>query len=294
MSEYIRQFAYTSRRSRRYKNSFIIVAKHLEALEKSIGKELHSNHFDDRMMEEFIYYLKQSQKGYKGSTLSGYGQKLGQMLKRAKLDGYAVDLRFMAYGLPKAETAAVALSIEEIERIYTCKKLTDAQQRVRDLFVFNCFTGLRFSDLIRIEEMNLINGIIEIRTKKTNVVVQLPAAKKVLEILDRNGGGLPKIPSQQSYSKTLKLLCKKAGICNKILIERHEGTRFVRKNVPKWKLIGAHTARRSFATNAYLAGIPTARIMLLTGHTTEASLFQYIRIRKKENAQILSEHPFFK
>ena len=59
-------------------------------------------------------------------------------------------------------------------------------------------------------------------------------------------------------------------------------------------LVISHTARRSGATNMYLAGIPTFRIMLLTGHTTEESFFKYIRIGKEENANVLSEYPFFK
>jgi hypothetical protein len=44
----------------------------------------------------------------------------------------------------------------------------------------------------------------------------------------------------------------------------------------------------------YLAGISPARIMLLTGHTTELTFFNYIRIAKDENAKTLAEHDFFK
>lgn len=61
----------------------------------------------------------------------------------------------------------------------------------------------------------------------------------------------------------------------------------------KWQVISSHTARRSFATNAYLAGIPVFRIMLITGHKTEESFFRYIRIGKAENARELAQHPFF-
>ncbi|GAB6011487.1 site-specific integrase [Viscerimonas tarda] len=61
----------------------------------------------------------------------------------------------------------------------------------------------------------------------------------------------------------------------------------------KWQLITPHTGRRTFSTNAYLAGIPVFRIMLITGHKTEQSFFKYIRIARKENADFLAEHPFF-
>jgi hypothetical protein len=67
-----------------------------------------------------------------------------------------------------------------------------------------------------------------------------------------------------------------------------------RKNHLKWQLVSSHTARRSGATNMYLAKIPTFRIMLITGHKTEQAFFKYIRITSEENAVILANHPFFK
>jgi integrase len=70
--------------------------------------------------------------------------------------------------------------------------------------------------------------------------------------------------------------------------------KIVRKRVKKYALVSSHTARRTGATNMYLAGVQTFRIMLITGHTTEQSFFKYIRIEREENARVLSEHPFFK
>lgn len=42
----------------------------------------------------------------------------------------------------------------------------------------------------------------------------------------------------------------------------------------------------------YNADIPAYRIMLITGHKTEASFFRYIRITREENVAVLP--PFFK
>lgn len=57
-------------------------------------------------------------------------------------------------------------------------------------------------------------------------------------------------------------------------------------------MVTSHTARRSFATNAYRAGIPSLSIMQITGHSTETSFMKYIRISKEENAIALSKHTF--
>jgi integrase len=78
-----------------------------------------------------------------------------------------------------------------------------------------------------------------------------------------------------------------------VLYERTDGTKVVRKRMKKYALVSSHTARRSGATNMYLAGIPVARIMLLTGHKTEQAFFKYIPIGKQENAKTLLEHNFF-
>lgn len=64
--------------------------------------------------------------------------------------------------------------------------------------------------------------------------------------------------------------------------------------VEKWELVTAHTARRSFATNAYLAHVPTLAIMKITGHSSEKVFLRYIRISQEDNARQLQEHPFFK
>jgi integrase len=62
---------------------------------------------------------------------------------------------------------------------------------------------------------------------------------------------------------------------------------------PKWKLVTSHCARRSFATNAYLAGIPTLAIMAITGHQTEKVFLKYVRVSKEEHAKKSNQHEFF-
>jgi integrase len=60
-------------------------------------------------------------------------------------------------------------------------------------------------------------------------------------------------------------------------------------NYPKSELITTHTARRSFATNQYLAGFPATSIMKITGHRTEKAFMKYIKITPREHANKLRE-----
>jgi integrase len=53
---------------------------------------------------------------------------------------------------------------------------------------------------------------------------------------------------------------------------------------PKSNLIQTHTARRTFATNAYIQGIPINFIMSITGHKTEKEFRKYIKIDDLKSA----------
>lgn len=293
LKKYIIQYASTSNRNHIYKMSLKSLAKKIESFESYLGKKLYSNSFDNKIFEEFIIFLKNDDKNYKNSTIRNIGQKLSEFLRKANKDGYAVNFRFEECKLPEKQIYSVYLSEEEIQKIYNLKELSNSQEKIKDLFCLNCYLGLRFTDLINLSDFNLSKNKLEVRTKKTDKKVLIPIHPIVKEIIKKYNG-IPKyIYSLFNYNKTLKLICKKAKINEKILIERNEGNKFIKKNVPKWQLVTAHTARRSFATNAYLSGIKPARIMKLTGHTSEQTFFQYIRISDKENVEYLLEHPFF-
>lgn len=78
-----------------------------------------------------------------------------------------------------------------------------------------------------------------------------------------------------------------------VFVERIENQKLKRTVYKKHQLISSHTARRTGATNMYLAGIPIFNIMLITGHKSVKTFLEYIRITLEENALILSNHPFF-
>ncbi len=159
--------------------------------------------------------------------------------------------------------------------------------------MFGCCTGLRFSDLEVLSAIKLGEGHIRITTTKTKNPVVVPLHHFVTKILQRNNYEMPKLPSAQYFNRIVKEVCEIAGIDKDITIERYAGLKFERKTYKKYKLVSSHTARRTFATNAYLAGIKAWRIMLITGHKTEQAFFSYICIDKDENADFLSEHEFF-
>lgn len=155
------------------------------------------------------------------------------------------------------------------------------------------FTGLRFSDFSRLEWKNITNtGTISIQTQKTGTKVVIPIHPVVREILDR-GYDFSSSMSDQKINRYIKEVGKIAGIDGMVTINRNVGGRTVTESVPKYSLITTHTARRSFATNAYKSGVPTIAIMKITGHREESTFLRYIKVSEEENAEMLKRHSFF-
>jgi integrase len=61
----------------------------------------------------------------------------------------------------------------------------------------------------------------------------------------------------------------------------------------KYNMISTHTARRSFATNAYLARVPSIAIMKITGHKSEKNFLKYIKVDSLQSALNIASHSFF-
>ena len=171
-------------------------------------------------------------------------------------------------------------------------------EKVRDLFIIGAYTGLRFSDFSNIQKGNIIlrddNHYISITTKKTNTPVVIPLHPIALSILQKYDMAIPGSMSNQKMNDYLKEIGELAGIKGEIILSKTRGGRNSETKALKYELITTHTARRSFATNAYKSGIPAIAIMAITGHKTQVSFMKYIKITNEENASLLSNHSFFK
>lgn len=165
--------------------------------------------------------------------------------------------------------------------------------RYRDAFVLGCYLGLRYSDLSRLGPDNRTGSLINTNTKKTGTPVWVPLSGDAKELWERYQGEL-KMPSDGTFREAIKDIGKDAGIDRPCLFSRTEGGVKIEKWMPKYDLLGTHSMRRSFATNAYRAGVPMPSIMKVTGHKSTESFLKYIRLSDEEHAEMLLEHPHFK
>lgn len=98
----------------------------------------------------------------------------------------------------------------------------------------------------------------------------------------------------QKENDYIKEVAKKAGINKIVKIKEYRGGKEIEQYFEKWELVTTHTARRSFATNAMLAGIPITEIMKMGGWKSISSFAKYIRTTQIETALQYANHDFFK
>ena len=169
------------------------------------------------------------------------------------------------------------------------KGLTPGQERLRDIFIMGCYTGQRHSDWHQIRKENIIdeNGrdILRIKQKKGNKIVHLPVHPVVRSILNKYGDQSLAVIANQKFNEALKVIGEKAKL-GQVSIGG--------KIVEKKDQLSTHTARRSFATKAYLSrSMQVYEIMNCTGHKSEASFLKYLKLDGLDHAKIAAESKFF-
>ncbi|HPI86153.1 MAG TPA: site-specific integrase, partial [Bacteroidales bacterium] len=158
------------------------------------------------------------------------------------------------------------------------------------------YTGLRFSDLSQITPDKITNNgtRLKIKTLKTGETVVIPLHPAIKAILKKYDNQLPRVISNQKFNDYLKDLGEQAELKENVNIAITKRGLQVDTTYNKFDLITVHTARRSFATNMYLAGVPSISIMKITGHRTEKAFMKYIKISQDQNADLIAKHPYFK
>lgn len=293
LTDFIRDMVNKRNKTKSYKSQYSVLAKHVNDFSEKMNCVIYTNSITEDFLEDFIYYLRDC--GMRNNTVKGLIEKIKAITKKAGNYGYAVNRTFDEVSVPEEDTCSIALSMNDITRIYYYKGLTKKQEKIRDLFVVGCLTGMRYSDYSTLTSENIQGDIIVKKTKKTGVTVHVPIHAYIHEIIKKYDGELPKDISIQHFNRTIKPICKKIGFNEKVVFTRTVGHEVVTQTYETWEVISSHTARRSAATNMYNSGrMKTLQIMLITGHTTEKNFFRYIKVSREENAKTLSNDMFFR
>ena len=268
-------------------NNFKNLARHLKGYEKWIGKKLEFGSIDINFHNQFTKYQNTVNKVVPNTT-GKLITNLKVVLQEALEAGVNTNTTFQhrKFKSYQTETFSVYLTEYEIEQLLKLDLTQNIRlEKIRDIFIIGCFTGLRFSDLQQLSLENVRSGIAEIRQLKTGNMVYIPLRSVVKMLFEKyKEGGFPRI-SNQKFNSYLKEVCKLCPALQTEVALKVRGVNDKEIRLPKYEFVSSHTGRRSFATNEYLAGeLSVFEIRSLTGHRTEKAFFRYIRMTPKENA----------
>ncbi len=241
---------------------------------------------------EFNSYMM-NEKKYATNTMGRAIKFLKTILNDAVSNNKSDNLEFRDLLKGGAEEAdAVFLNEEELLKIYQLDLKANARlDRVRDVFLIGCMTGLRFSDFstLKKEDIDVRNKRIRIKTRKTGAKVVIPLHPTVISILEKYNYEIPRAITNQRFNDYVKEVCQEAKLNDSFTKHITKGGQDTSETMEKWKAVSSHTARRSFATNAVNKGISTLLVMGITGHTSERQLIQYIKNSKDDKADKFAE-----
>ena len=241
---------------------------------------------------------------YNGTTIEKFINTIKSAVKYGKTNGYDIsnEIDDKNFTYKREETYDTYLNEAEIDKIFKLKLADDkALSIARDWLIIGVWTGLRVSDLKRLDKMNIDMErmvLTNITTQKTNQKIELPIHHQIQEVLRKRNGELPPKISEQHFNDKIKQVCAKADIDQKIRGKKKIGTKLpngektYRKKLdyyPKHQLISSHTCRRSFATNHY-GKIPNRTIMAMTGHKSEAQFEKYLKQSQAEHIETLKNY----
>jgi integrase len=276
--------------------TYITFKNHLAEFAKKKNRNLNFEDINLEFYSEIISYLTNEIK-LSPNSIGSFIKNLKSVLNEATERGVNTNLEFRKkkFTKPNEVTEKIYLTLEDLAKIYELDLSKNHKlERTRDLFIIGCHTGLRFSDYLQMNKENIVDGNkLKIKAIKTNQLTYVPLNPVVLEILNKYSFQLPKEISNQKMNEYLKEIGKLANLDEPITINCIKGGEKKQTTFKKYELISTHCARRSFATNAFLANVPVISLMKITGHTQEKTFLQYIRISQQENANNLLNHPYF-
>jgi site-specific recombinase XerD len=174
------------------------------------------------------------------------------------------------------------LNLNELKLIEDFNFHNDRLDRVRDLFVFSCYTGISFTDINDLTKDNVRNGLdgqkwIFTSRNKTKAKVKIPLLDKALEILE-------KYDAHPMTEITQSLLPVITNVKVNLYLKEVADLCDIKKNLT------FHMARHTFATTVTLSkGVPIETVSKLLGHTKIATTQIYARVLEDKLSQDMSE-----
>ena len=174
----------------------------------------------------------------------------------------------------------IYLTKDERDFVGEYNGLTTAQERQRDIFIFQCHTGCRVQDLLSLTYANIRDGWLVYVPKKTTRyeprTVEVPLTAKAQAIIERykgvdvRGRLLPFL-SPQKYNEAIQRVLRACAIVRPVMVFNPKT--FETRPVPLCEVATSHTARKTFIQIAYAATGDKRLVASMSGHSENSQAF---------------------
>ena len=255
---------------------------------------------------------------YMYRTKHYYDQYAGSVYKVIKVffhylsieRGLPVGEYHKQFRTPCEQFVPVVLTPRQLRRLITDEvfhqSLRPSLQMTKDIFVFGCTVGLRYSDLMRLKKTNIRHlpegASLALETRKTGVTVQVPLPDYAIAIAEkykRKAGKyvLPRL-ANSNFNLNIKNLIQKAGWDYPLPKYRHrqgEPVEIKDRKGEGWRFynhITAHTMRRTAITTFLLMGVDETSVRHISGHAAGSKEFYryVVLVQEYLNAKVKEAH----
>ncbi|OEI80461.1 site-specific integrase [Formosa algae] len=268
------------------KNKFAVIKNHLTNFNPNSKFE----DFNEEGLSNYLNYLREEKK-MRNTTVKKQLSFLKWFLRWGLEKKYHNNDDFQSFRpkIKDSKKTVIFLTEEEKSKIvnYKIPESKTYLERVRDVLLFCCYTGLRHSDVYNLKRSDIKDDYFQITTVKTsdNLIIEFNKHSRAIidkyaDIPYKQNKALPVISNQKmnDYLKELGLLAKiNAPVTHTYYIGN------IRKDetLPKHELLGTHVGRRTFICSALSIGIPVQVVMKWTGHSDYKAMKPYIDVADK-------------
>lgn len=269
------------------RRGLVLVAfrQHLAAFVADSGKPLTVDGVTVQAYESFLAYLYRA--GLRPSSARNHC-KVFRMLGRWVSERGSVAVPYTSFRLPSDNPPEViALTEGELSSI---EKVDLSHNRrlglARDLFLLECYTGLRFSDAVALtyDNVNTAEGVLDVVSQKTKERVRIPLHSRLLALLKAYEMTAPKMANAE-LNRLVKRVAAIAGVTEPVRVMKYDGEQGKRHTVPKCEAITTHTGRRTFITVMLRRGVLPEDVMKISGHKDYKSFQRYIDANERRAAE---------
>ncbi len=210
---------------------------------------------------------------------SGFNTFMDYVSKDLKIVDNLSYREFKKVSRKRVSETKIVLLKEHIGKIIKYKPQTKRYELVKDLFLFQIFTGIRYSDLIRVTKSFVKNDQLSFMMFKTTTMVNIPLHSKAKSILRKYNHEIgAQAKALKNYNLDLKELCRSAGLTEEVSTLKLKLTDKISESTPLCDLVSSHVGRTTFITNCLISGISPFIVMSYSGHKKIETLEYYMKV----------------